>query len=141
MPMKFSDKEIVAVKEKYPELERSAPGAIEGTLKMEAVYNGVTISDSFKVRITATNPHSDHVPALYEIGGRTQSIASKLGISDLRDLHRNTNGTACVCVKQVEKVKFPPGSPLLVFIDNLAVPYLYGLAFFEKNRSTSVLDG
>lgn len=132
--MTFSDEEIAVVKGKYPELERSAPGAIEGTLNMEAIYDGVTIVDSFNIRITAANPHSDHVPALYEIGGRTQSIATKLGIVDLRDLHRNVNGTTCVCVKQVEKEKFPLGSPLSVFIENLVVPYLYGLASFEKNR-------
>jgi len=134
MPAVFSDEEIAAVKARYPGLDRTGPGAIEGTLNMEAVFDGQSLKDSFQVRITATNPNSDRVPALYENGGRTKAIADKYGFSDLRTLHRNMDGTACVCVKQVEKRKFPPGSDLLVFIEELAVPYLYALVHYEKNE-------
>ena len=134
MSFVFSDDEIVAVKAKYPRLERTGPGTIEGVLNMEADFNGKVIVDDFTIKMTATNPNSDRVPALYEIGGRTQAIAKKLSLQDLRTLHLNPDGTACVCVKQLEKQKFPPGSDLMVFVENLAVPYLYWLASYEQNR-------
>ena len=101
---------------------------------MDAVYDGKPLKDSFQVRITATNPNSSRVPALYEIGGRTEVIAEKLGLTDLRTLHRNKDGTVCVCVKQIEKRKFPPSSDLFVFVEELAVPYLYGLVHYEHHR-------
>lgn len=130
----FSDEEILAVKSRYPGLERTGPGVVEGTLEMDAVYDDKPLKDSFQVRITALNPNSDRVPALYEIGKRIETIAEKLGITDLRTLHRNRDGTACVCVKQIEKRKYPPGSDLFVFVEELVVPYLYGLIHYEYNR-------
>lgn len=132
MPSVFSDDEVAVVKKRYPRLERTAPGTIEGVLNMEGDFNGEVIAGDFTVRITAMNPNSGRVPALYEIGGRTQAIGAKLGIGDLRTLHLNLDGTACVCVKQAEKQKFPPGSDLFVFIQNLAVPYLYWLVYYEQ---------
>lgn len=134
MPAVFSDEEISAVKLRYPGLERTGPGAVEGILEMDAVYDGEPLKDSFQVRITAMNPNSFRVPALYEIGKRTEAIAEKLGLTDLRTLHRNKDGTACVCVKQIEKRMYPPGSSLFIFVEELAVPYLYGLVHYEHNR-------
>ncbi len=128
----FSDEEIAAVKTRYPGLVRAGPDVVQGTLRMEAVYNGETLSGDFQIRITATNPNSDVLPALYETGGRTAAIAAAHGITDLRTLHRNRDGTACVCVKQIERRKYPPGSDLLVFVENLAVPYLYWLTYYER---------
>ena len=128
----FSQDETAKVTARYPRLLHTSPSVIEGTLDMNAEYDGVVIADGFVVRITASNPNSDRLPALYEVGGRTQAIATKYGIRDHRDLHCNTDGTACVCVKQVERRKFPPGSDLIVFMEDLAVPYLYGLKHFER---------
>lgn len=130
----FSEDGIAGVIAKYPKLQQASQDVLEGVLDMYAEYDGNTIHDSFQVRITATNPHSLHIPALREIGGRTEAIAKKHGITDLRSLHRNFDGTACVCVKQVEQQKFPPRSPLLVFVEELAVPYLYGLSHYEQHR-------
>jgi hypothetical protein len=33
----------------------------------------------------------------------------------------------------MERAKFPAGSDLLVFVENLAVPYLYGLVQYERH--------
>lgn len=134
MPLVFSDEEVSAIIVRYPRLKRSNAETVEGILDLNAVYNGHALTDSFHVRITATNPHSERVPALYEIGGRIESIAKKWKLSDLRDLHRNPNGTICVCVKQLERKKFPIGSNLSVFVEELVVPYLYGLSHYESNK-------
>lgn len=130
---KFSSPEIADVTARYPQLRLVSPSILEGTLDMEAEFEGERITGSFHVRITAANPNSDLLPALYEIGGRTEAIGRKYGIKDFRDLHRNGDGTACVCVKPVEGRSFPPGSSLLFFIEQLAVPYLYGLTYRERH--------
>jgi hypothetical protein len=94
----------------------------------------VRIKDRFRVRLTKANPLSNRMPALYQIGGRTDAIAAKWNRTDKRDLHRNLDGaSACVCVPQEETDKFPPGSDLPFFIDGLAHDYLYGLAFFDHH--------
>lgn len=133
MPAQFTDDEILEVRAKYPGLEAKGPGILEGEFRLHAEYEGLALEDCFAVRIKAHNPHSARLPALEEIGGRTKAIGSKYGISDLRMLHRNSDGTACVCVRQVELEKFPLGAPLMSYVENLVVPYLYGLSFYDKH--------
>lgn len=133
MALVFTDAEISKVQKKYPGISRTAPDTVEGELNLDAVYENLRLRDNYHIRITASNPHSARIPALWEIGNRTPAIANKFGIQDLRTLHRNPEGSACVCVKQVEKQKFPPGSTLIRYLEELAVPYLYGLTFFEKH--------
>jgi len=129
----FSSEEIALVISKYPKLARTSPGNLEGVLEMTAVYEDYPITDQFRVKITNVNPHSSRLPALCETSGRTEEIARKYGIRDTRDLHRNSDGTACVCVKQMERHKFPDGSSLIVFVEQLAVPYLYGLSYYDQH--------
>ena len=125
MPVRdFSETEVAEVIARYPRLQLKSAGVLEGVLDMRAEYDGSTLTDSFTVQITSINPNSERVPALREVGGRTEAIAHKHRISDLRTLHRNLDGTACVCVRHVENRKFPPASPVLLFIEELAVPYL-----------------
>ncbi len=130
----FSDEEVSSVTARYSNLKRINSGTIEGILDFEAIYEEYTLTDSFQIKITAENPHSDRIPALYEIGGRTQLIAKKRRLTDIRDLHCNLDGSACVCVKQLEKQKFPRGSDLFVFVEELAVPYLFELSYYESHK-------
>jgi hypothetical protein len=130
----FSDEEVAAATARHPLLARTAPGTVEGGLQINAEFEGEVINERFEVRITKANPASDRVPALYEVGGRTDAVAAKWGLADPRDLHRNPdNGPACVCVKQEEATRFPLGSDLVFFIDGLARDYLYGLAFYDRH--------
>jgi hypothetical protein len=128
----FSDQEVAAATARHPQLARLDPGTVEGRVLVHAVFEGEEIKDEFEVKITKTK--SDGVPVLYEIGGRTAAIAAKWGLADTRDLHRNLDdGAACVCVKQEEATKFPPGSDLSFFLCGLARDYLYGLAFYDRH--------
>jgi hypothetical protein len=129
----FSDEEVAAVAARHPQLLRTGPGAVEGEIYVHAVYEGEEIQDSFRIRITKANPASSRLPALFEIGGRTNAIAVKWSVKDIKDLHRNPQGSACVCIKQEESERFPPGADLLYFTQRLACDYLYGLAFFDRH--------
>jgi hypothetical protein len=124
----FSDEEVAAAIALHPHLTRIGPGTIVGELEVYALYEGEEIRDRFRVRITQWNPLSDRVPALYEIGGRTNAIVAKWSLKDPRDVHCNLQGNACICVKQEEFEKFPLGADLPYFIEHLVRDYLYGLA-------------
>lgn len=129
----FSSDEVAATLAQHPGLALTAAGDVEGSLDVHAVFNGHEIKDRFDIRITKSNPGPSSLPALYEVGGRTQGIARKWALRDIRNLHRNPQGHACVCVPQEEASRFPAGSDLSVFIDNLCRDYLFGLSFFDAH--------
>lgn len=130
----FSQEEINAVQAKFPKLKLEKQGIWEGNLDFFVEYEGHQIKDAFEICIITPDTFPSQLPFLIEVGGRTQAIAQKHKVTDLRRLHCNSRqqNTACLCAKQEEKIKFPPGSDLLLFIDNLVIPYLFGLSYFEK---------
>ncbi len=130
----FSKKEIDAVQTKFPKLKLEQQGVWKGIIDICAEYQGCQINDAFEVLIIAPDTYPSQLPFMIEGGGRTQAIAKKYKITDLRRLHCNPSqqNTACLCIRQEEKEKFPLNSNLIVFIENLVVPYLYGLSYFEK---------
>lgn len=132
MPQRFSDREIKEVTDRYCRLEKVDNETIEGILDLYADYEGQNIRDSFRIKITASNPTSIHLPAVYEIGGRTQKIAKNWGISDIRNLHCGNDGIICLCIKQLEQEKLPFGATLFFFIENLVIPYFFALSLYEK---------
>lgn len=137
MPLyEFTKEEIEAVKNKFPSLDLARPGVWEGNIDFYSEYEGHSIRDGYKIAITASSEYPIELPSVIEIGGRTQAIATKYKIKEIRDLHLNPlSKAACLCVKQEEKIKFPPGSDLVVFIENLVIPYFYSLSYFnEKGR-------
>lgn len=131
----FSQVEVEAVCERYTGLVLVDPATLEGRFDLNASYEADIISDSFEVRIAAPTDYPTSLASLTETGGRTHAIARKYGIRDLRKLHRNESGTACLCVKQMERRKVPRGSDLSVFVEALVVPYLYGLSHFDRTGS------
>lgn len=128
----FTADDMMAIAERYPRLKLASDGAVEGILDLHAVFAGEERTDAFAVRITAPAADPGAMPSLSETGGRTAAIAAKHSIGDLADLHRNPDGTACVCVKQDERNRFPRGAGLAHFLEELAVPYLFGLSHFDE---------
>ena len=130
--IEISPEEIAQVKERYPSLGYSGDGLWEGPFKLDATYDGKQIIDLFRIQIIAGENYPNRIPALREVGGRVLAITSKHRV-ELADVHYNaSSNTACVCVKQEETARFPPGSKLPTFIEDLVIPYLYGLSFFNE---------
>jgi hypothetical protein len=131
----FTQEEVDAVQAKFPKLKLEKQGVWRGVLDFFAEYEGYQIRGSYKICIITPYTYPSQLPFLIEIGGRTQAIAKKYGITDLRQLHCNPrlHNMACLCAKQEEKIKFPPGSNLVVFINELVIPYLFGLSYFDKH--------
>jgi len=118
------------IAERYPHLRLTAAGIVEGDFDLHAIFDNEERKDVFSVRI-APPIDSRAMPTLTEIGGRTSAIAAKYGIASVADLHQNPDGTACLCVKQDEANRFPEGAGLAHFIEELVVPYLFGLSHFN----------
>lgn len=131
MSTSFPPSEVAEVLHVHPGLSLRSPGDLEGVLQIDHAFGEIALRDKFSVQIS-TIPQS-HAPVLKEVGGRTAAIAKKYELADTKDLHCNPeDGTACVCVLQEMTTRFSVGSRLIAYIDELAVPYLYGLSYFDK---------
>jgi len=129
----FSQEEVLSISSCFPELKIVRSGVWEGIIEIHETYREYRIRDRYAIRIETPVGYPSVLPVLSEIGGRTKAIAKKRGLTDLRSLHCNPhNETACVCVKQEEKLKFPSGSSLVHYLRTLAIPYLYGLSFYDE---------
>lgn len=131
----FSEEEIIFIRSKFPKLTLISESVWEGVINVDATYDDIHIVDSFQVKIGVFNNFPTELPIVTEIGGRIKVIAQKYGITDYRDLHVNPRtDTICLCVKQEEKQKVPLGSTFVDFLNNLVVPYFFGLSYYEKNQ-------
>ena len=96
----FDELQVAEVQDRYPHLHLQGVDRLSGTLDLSASYEFTELHDSYQVTISGHNPNSIHLPSLIEVGGRTDQILSKWQLADPRILHRNPDGTACVCAKQ-----------------------------------------
>ncbi len=132
----FSHEELYETLEKYPKLKWDSRSCLYGTIDLHHRYDDFTVKDSFMVAISAPEDYPSSPPFLVEAGGRTKQIANKYKLSGVEDLHCNVSGgvgIACLCANQEYKILFPAGSDLVVFIDDLVIPYLYGLSYFDTH--------
>jgi len=129
----FDESEVTEVVARHPGLTQVSPGVLEGTIEINHQYGAMVRTDRFSIQVSAQNPNSSRLPALREVGGRSRVIVLKHRFEDVRAVHQNLiDGTACVCVKQEEIKRFPRGTSLLAFLDQLAIPYLFGLSYVEE---------
>lgn len=128
----FTPEEIAAVKSHFPKLEYLSTGVWKGILEFDHIYRGYRIIDSYSIGIGVPAAYPSQFPHVTELGDRVTKAAAKYNKSVL-DAHWSQQNGACLCVKQEEKIKFPPGSDMVFFIENLVIPYFYGLSYFEEH--------
>jgi hypothetical protein len=134
-PHRFTEEELRLTLEKYPKLKQESDGVLKGEIDLNHQFGDVPIVDSFQISIEVDDQYPESFPRLTEIGGRTKYIAEKYKITDYRDLHCyavKEAGAACVCAPQEKRRKFPKGNDLVDYVNDLVIPYLYGLSYFEK---------
>lgn len=61
------------------------------------------IQDVYEIEIYFSK--KDRLPLVKETGGKIEQIKEKWELSDLGDLHVNSNGTLCLCVKTEEQIR------------------------------------
>lgn len=132
----FSHDELYETLEKYTKLKWNTEGYLYGTIDIHHKYGDFVVRDSFSVLIGANEKYPKVPPMLLENGGRTKQIANKYKITNYQDLHcnkRDVSSTACLCAKQEYPKRFPHGSDLVVFMDDLVIPYLYALSYYDTH--------
>jgi hypothetical protein len=131
-PSQFDTEEIKEVIDKYPGLAVTSSGEVAGRLDFDAIFEQRRIEDSFLISVRPPVSLASRIPSVFETGGRLDAIAKARGIRDLRDLHLSPGGAICLCVKQEELERAPPGSSLLHFIDALVIPYFFAVSHFDS---------
>ena len=128
----FTDDEIKEVASRFPNLFwKPLIGLWEGRIDFFAQYKSIAIEDSYEIEIMIPENYPRDIPVLRVKQERLIGIMKRHKILDLRELHYSKTN-ACLCVKQEEKSLFPIGSSLSFFIENLVIPYLYGLSCYDK---------
>lgn len=130
---KFSPEEVAAVKIRFPKLEYLSPGRWKGILDFDRIYKEYRIIDSYEIGIIAPSTYPGQIPIVHEFKNRPAKAAIKHHKQSVSDTHYNPERGACLCVRQEERIKFPPGSDIVFFIENLVIPYFYGLSYFEEH--------
>ncbi len=135
----ISDDEIEEIGRRHPYLILTREQELlgwKGVLYFNRSYEGVVIEDSFEVAIAVPATYPTTLPFVWETGGRLREIAEKwrdkvLGLADLHVYP--SNGSVCLGAPLELQERCPLGAPFFQFIDDLVVPYFYGLSHFEKH--------
>lgn len=150
----LSKEEIQCLKRLYPGLslqKRDGKYFLQGKLSFCAFYdnkkdtlvlnpssdnvsNESLIDDKYEIEMELLPDFPNSLPLVREVGGRIQQIVDKYNIKDICDLHVNKNkdNAICLCPKPAEKVRYPDKVDIIHFINNLVVPFFYGLSYYER---------
>jgi|AntAceMinimDraft_17_1070374.scaffolds.fasta_scaffold08082_4 hypothetical protein len=150
----LSENVIKQIGKHYPDLKyvtENEKNYLKGSVNFRACYNDSEeifiinpsekmlipdsyIDDKYDIEIEILRGFPKLFPLVREVGGRIQQIAEKHSLKDVIDLHINKNqdNAICLCPKPAEKLKYPDKIDLVHFMNNLVVPFLYGLSYYDK---------
>jgi len=122
---------------KYPALsvtEEDGVKIVFGEFDFCAIYEGVTLNDSYQIRIELKSSSVSNLPAVFETDRRIRKVAENNNIP-IYDLHTYDNNQICLCVKVAEASYFPNGFSFQGFIANLVEPFFYAQKYFEDYKT------
>ncbi len=150
----LSENVVKQIRKLYPSLKyitENGKNRLKGSLDFRACYNNSNekfiidpsekmiisdtyIDDKYDIEIEFLRGFPKQFPLVREVGRRIQQIAEKYSLKDVRDLHinKNQNNAICLCPQPAEKLKYPDEIDLVHFMNNLVVPFFYGLSYYNK---------
>lgn len=153
----LSENVVKQIRKLYPSLKyitENGKNCLKGSLNFHACYNNSNeefiidpsekmiisdtyIDDKYDIEIEFLRGFPKQFPLVKEVGGRIQQIAEKYSLKDVTDLHinKNQNNAICLCPQPAEKLKYPDEIDLVHFMNNLVVPFFYGLSYYNKSGS------
>lgn len=107
---------------------------LSGNLSFKATdEHGTSLSDCYNIEIHFN--HCKPLPLVKEIGKRIEKLAKDKG-KKLLDLHISSDNTLCLCGRlqsfEISENIQSKENPLLEFINQLIIPFLFGTTYFEK---------
>lgn len=129
------DRNGALIRQQFEELDQTFPGlklcqdapgrwVLRGMLSFTATFQGVSISDSFLIRMDLPYDYPDSPPKVQETGGRIPA-----------SFHQYIDRTLCLGAPVEVNRRFKSDSRLVSFVETLVVGYLYGYAHLEKHGS------
>ena len=135
----LTEKDILLIKETQSQLIYDPKNNIfSGFLQFECEYQGYMIKDKYKLEIDFNNQRP--LPLVKETNGKIEKISKDKNLN-LLNLHINYGDIdkgLCLCsrfeaFKYIDKLKNSL-SPGVDFIQELVIPFLYGISYFKKNN-------
>ena len=135
----LTEKDILLIKETQPQLiYKSKNKILTGFLEFEGEYQGYKIKDNYKLEIDFNNQQP--LPLVKEINGKIEKISKdkNLNLTNLHINYGDIDGGLCLCSRfkafeYTDKLKNSL-SPGINFIQELVIPFLYGISYFEKHN-------
>ncbi|MGD0337609.1 MAG: hypothetical protein ABSB78_02350 [Bacteroidota bacterium] len=93
--------------------------------------NKFRIQDEYQIEINFRSINRYSLPTARETAGRIDNIARSKKM-DLRDLHINSDGDACLCFEFETAIHLPNGFNIPDYFYNLLIPFFYAQSYFEK---------
>lgn len=131
--LSLSESDNKWLRENYPELKQTKKNGIwvlSGKLSFDLVYLGERICDTYDVRIEFRSSSSSHLPKVFETEMRIEKMAEEKEIS-LKDLHINSDGSACLCLRWEEQEYFPNGFSIKCYMEDLVEPFFYAQSYYK----------
>ena len=135
----LTEKDILLIKKTQPQLIYKPKNKIlTGFLEFEGEYQGYKIKDKYKLEIDFNDQQP--LPLVKEINGKIEKISKDKNLN-LTDLHINYGDIErglCLCSRfkafeYADRLKNSL-SPGIDFIQELVIPFLYGISYFEKHN-------
>lgn len=96
---------------------------VTGFLPFKRSYDGYVIEDGYRVEISGLEEYPNTVPVVRELNNRIRRHS---------DNHADKDGTLCLATPLGLHKSFFESPTLLVFIEKLLIPYLYGHTYWER---------
>jgi hypothetical protein len=85
---------------------------------------GLGDEDSFDIQIILDGDYPRSFPRTYETAGRVPRVLD-------RHYYTGDDAGCCLCIPHLLRTRFPVGSPISVYIDQLVVPYFKNQVHYE----------
>lgn len=128
----LTDAEIKWLLNNYPQMTYDEKrSAISGLFSINLRYNGITIKDSFAIKVDLYGMKSrDEYPTVYNTDKRILNIANRKRMKK-EDLHIYNDGSLCLGLPERFYEYYPDGFTLDIFFRHLA-EHLYWVAYYER---------
>lgn len=132
----FYDSERCLIEEKFPTLyyiEEKGKVILTGIIYLDSVIEGMSIKDSYKVRIVFPDDYPASLPDVFEVGGRKEKVLEQRGLGSLVDLHYlPVIGSACLCQVRAEGRYVNRGTTIEKLLNELIIWFFYEQSYYEK---------
>lgn len=105
---------------------------IVGDIFLNRSYNEITLTNIFSIVIMLEILPNMILPKVYETSDKLEDIAKKHNLSNIEELHVNSDDSLCLAIYGREKECFSDKFTIKEFFENCLDPYLYWITYYDK---------